>query len=1134
VAFYTLEGMELTTKKYSVLIFSLLISLLLASLTYAHPGPYRYALEGFDFDKLDNPNNPSYYNIKYVAGRVFEHYPPDSSVLWDVVMDLRAAGLNPTRVSFDEIDFNDGNGAVDVIRASGVNGGGEAWQWLVQGTPHHAPALRVIYPNGGEVFYIGDTVNVKWTSKTSSGETVPSQNLITVEFIKSSGERYTFFSTPNDNSENVFISSNIKPGFYKAKVSTTIHVPSNIGQPFVVDDLSDDYFEIKGKNVPTNNPPIILSCSPSSSSIKLGEPGTIVYDIYDPDGDSFMITIDWGDGTSSTGGTHSAQHFYSAPGTYFITIKAVDSNGAVTSKSCGSITVTSIPTNNPPVIKSCSPSSSTIKLGETAFVNYDIYDPEGDPFTVTVDWGDGTTTTGSSSSASHVYYATGVYSIAITAKDTKGATATKSCGSITVKDVKNNPPKISSCKPATSTVKVGETATVTYLVSDPDNDPVTIMIDWGDGTTSTGGFGSATHVYSASGTYYLTITAIDSKGASTTKNCGSIKVTSSPVNNPPIIDSCSPKVSTVTLGSIAEINYVVSDPEGDPFTVTVDWGDGTTSTGSSNFANHLYSSLGMYSVTITAKDSKGLSASKSCSVITIISSPTNNPPVISSCSPSNPAVIVGSTATINYVISDPEGDSFTVTVNWGDGTTSTGGSSSASYVYSATGTYSVTITATDSKRSSSSRSCGTITVTPSPSGNNTPIISSCSSPSSISLGSTATISYSITDPDGDSFTVLVNWGDGTTSTGSSSSASHVYSSTGTFSVTITVTDAKSAVASRSCGSITVTSTAPPTPSGAAKLKITDVDAEVDGKSSNNLDDNDRISREAKPESDIDFKVTVDNLFNRSDGLDIEDITVTITIEGVDDGDDMEEESRQFDLSPGDDKKVTLKFSLPLNVEEGSYDVTIEAEGEDENGNDHRDSIDLELEVERETHDLRIVRLSLNKQSINCNESFAISYDIINLGQNDEENAYVEIKNQDIGLDFVQRDISIEADIDSNRISRSHTLKLSNGIADGTYPIDVSVFTENGDLQDSETLNFEIKNCGKQKTTIKEEKVSTQQASTIQVIGTDTIEQTYRYPVITSFFTGGNGNLMLLIVSTFILSIFFLIVAMVFLARAEEE
>ena len=700
----------------------------------------------------------------------------------------------------------------------------------------------------------------------------------------------------------------------------------------------------------------------------------------------------------------------------------------------------------------------------------------------------------------------------------------------------NRAPVINSCNPRADSITIGSSVTIDYNIQDPDNDPFTVTVDWGDGTTSTGGGSSASHTYTRTGTFRINIIAKDSRGAESSQaTCGPVVVNpvQPPPNRNPEISSCNPASSSVTLGNPATINYVVSDPDGDSVTVTVFWGDGTSSVGSSSSASHIYSNTGTFSTRIVARDSRGAETERNCGSITVTSTipPGNNPPVFSSCNPPASSVPVGTPAVITYSVSDPDGDSITISVNWGDGFVSGGGSSSASHAYSSAGTYSVTITATDSRGASASRNCGSIVVTSLP-GNNPPSISSCTlSNPSITVGGSTAANYVVSDPDGDTITNTLTWGDGSSSAGGASSASHTYTSAGTFGVTITSTDSRGASASRNCGSVTVSSGSgppPPTP-GAAKLKITDVDAKIDGKTSNNLDDNDRIGREAKPQSKIEFKVTVENLFNRTSGIDIEDIKVTVTIEGIDeDGDDLEEESNEFDLRPGDDKTSTLRFELPLNVDEGSFDVSIEAEGEDENGNDHSDQIDLELEVEKEKHDLRFLRANLNKASVNCTAAFLASYEILNLGQEDEDDAAVEIKSDELGIDFSQKDISIESSVGNNLYRKSQSLKVGKKVADGSYPISFNVYSDDGNLEDNKQVQLIVQNCG----LVKGEETSTTKTN-FQLTGTEYEERTIIIPIIEILFGGGNKNTLLLLISTFILSIFFLIVAMVAMARSED-
>ena len=799
--------------------------------------------------------------------------------------------------------------------------------------------------------------------------------------------------------------------------------------------------------------------------------------------------------------------------------------------------------NNPPSITSCSPLNSNIMVGDTARINYAVSDPDGDSVTVVVNWGDGISSTGGSSSATHIYTSTGTFTVTITATDSRSASTSRNCGAITVLPSANNPPVISSCT-APHSVIVNTVATISYSVSDPDGDSVTISVSWGDGSITTEDSSSASHVYSAAGTYSITITATDSKGASSSRTCGSIQVSDIKPCVPPT--GLSPSSKVTISGDTGQVDLSWNGVA-DAVSYNVRLDDGTNERHDDprfqtcQNSPHYYCENGITGTRITNVPVKAgrtyafwvdpvySPARNYCHGNTQFSveksPPSNNPPVISSCTAPH-SVIVNTVATINYVVSDPDGDSVTVVVNWGDGTSSTGGSSSATHIYTSTGTFTVTITATDSRGASTTSSCVTITVNPAP-GNNPPEISSCSrSSSSIKPGDSLTINYAISDPENDAFTVKVNWGDSSITTGGSSSASHTYSSTGTFSISVNATDSKGASSTRSCGSVTV-STTPPPPTRAAKLKITNVDVKVDGKSSKNLDDGDTISKEAKPASEVEFKVEVSNLFTRTDDLDIEDITVKVTIEGIDD-DDLDEESNEFDLRPDDDKTVTLRFNLPLNVDEGDFTVNIEAEGEDENGTEHRDEIDLDLEVEKDKHDLRFLRFNLNKQKVNCNEPFLVSYEIINLGQEDEEKAFVEIKNDVLGINIVDKDLSIDSGTEDNTFSKTHTLKVANDVEDGVYQIVGKAYSDDDGLEETKTLDLTLENCGKAKKKLTN-LTSTASQFTTKIIREETIE----IPIL-KFLFRGNKSLLILVFSTFILSIFFLIAAMIVMVRMEED
>ncbi|MBI2654238.1 lamin tail domain-containing protein [Candidatus Woesearchaeota archaeon] len=249
----------------------------------------------------------------------------------------------------------------------------------------------------------------------------------------------------------------------------------------------------------------------------------------------------------------------------------------------------------------------------------------------------------------------------------------------------------------------------------------------------------------------------------------------------------------------------------------------------------------------------------------------------------------------------------------------------------------------------------------------------------------------------------------------------------------------------------------------SKLKIIDLDAKIRNKRVN-VDNNTRIRKKAMPGSNVEFKVKIKNDFSDEDDLSIEDTDLRVTIEEMDDGDDLELEAKEFDLGAQDDKKITFKFNVPLDIDEDTFDVLIEAEGEDENGTLHRSHFEVKLEVEKEKHGLRFLGFDLKPPTINCNRIVTITYEVINIGQEDEENIILEIKSNELNFTHTIKNISIESGDEDNTFLDSIKLKIDNNVKKGTYPMTANVYSDDGRLRDTKTSEIKVNDCSKPKIT----------------------------------------------------------------------
>ena len=263
---------------------------------------------------------------------------------------------------------------------------------------------------------------------------------------------------------------------------------------------------------------------------------------------------------------------------------------------------------------------------------------------------------------------------------------------------------------------------------------------------------------------------------------------------------------------------------------------------------------------------------------------------------------------------------------------------------------------------------------------------------------------------------------------------------------------------------------------AKKLRIKNLDVKVDGKSDRGVTDEDTISREAEPESEIEFKVEVESGFEDEDDIKIEDIIVEITIKDIDDGDDIDEESNEFDLRPERDKKVTIDFKVPLEVDEDTYDVDIHVEGEDENGTMYEVDWTVYLEVEKDKHNIKIIKASLNPAVIICEKTATLKTEIINLGREDEDEVVLEITSPDL-INFRKESIELEEGTDSNRYSKSLSIAVPDDLEVGTYPIEINTYYDTTHLSDTETITLEIQEC--KKVVKKEEDVKAEPAVVVK-------------------------------------------------------
>ena len=267
-----------------------------------------------------------------------------------------------------------------------------------------------------------------------------------------------------------------------------------------------------------------------------------------------------------------------------------------------------------------------------------------------------------------------------------------------------------------------------------------------------------------------------------------------------------------------------TDPDEDTWTATVDYGDDdeadpevlTLSEDKSFELSHKYVADGTYQITVTVTDDDGGVGSASATVLV------NNVAPSVDEGPDDKEIDEGGTYTSSGSFTDPDEDTWTATVDYGDDpdaepevlTLGEGKSFELSHPYADDGTYEVTVTVTDDDGGVGSASA-TVVVN-----NVAPSVDEGPDDKEIDEGGAYTSSGSFTDPGADEWTATVDYGDGSpvenpTLVGKSFDLSHPYADDGTYEITVTVTDDEGGVGSASA-TVVVNNVAPSVDEGSGR------------------------------------------------------------------------------------------------------------------------------------------------------------------------------------------------------------------------------------------------------------------------------------------------------------------------------
>jgi streptogramin lyase len=369
---------------------------------------------------------------------------------------------------------------------------------------------------------------------------------------------------------------------------------------------------------------------------------------------SFTATIDWGDGTTSAGQVLedasgkfyvSGTHTYAEEGAIIpVVVTIADDDRHVTMASSTALVAEA------PLLASAVPVSATegavVRAGTlvATFIDTGGAHPVGD-YAANINWGDGTAAGSAvivlsggnfqvASAAPHIYKLPGTFTILVTIQDLDpqnlmaAVGTTVSGGTATVSDARMTEVAVDVLPRVPKGTLLSGVTVGSFFYGNRFAPPAefTATIDWGDGSPLTLGSiaqpngqgtafivtGNHTYTVDRAQPYNITVRIRDWAGRGLTTG-----TTAAVADAPPIVSGI-PVRMTKGLQFTAPLAFIVEGagllPEAaSHFTATINWGDGTTSTGiieavpGGNWVvgSHKYAGSGPFNIRLTVHDDSG-------------------------------------------------------------------------------------------------------------------------------------------------------------------------------------------------------------------------------------------------------------------------------------------------------------------------------------------------------------------------------------------------------------------------------------------------------------------------------------------------------------------------------------------------
>ena len=189
--------------------------------------------------------------------------------------------------------------------------------------------------------------------------------------------------------------------------------------------------------------------------------------------------------------------------------------------------------------------------------------------------------------------------------------------------------------------------------------------------------------------------------------------------------------------------------------------------------------------------------------------------------------------------------------------------------------------------------------------------------------------------------------------------------------------------------------------------------------------------------------------------DLDDVEVEICLYNVNQNKEVDcwDADGSGDINEDDEEKYDLEFTIPNDEEVGNDDdylLIVSVTADDENNDKQCIQESDDIRIDRESHDVMVDSVRLNPSTVSAGESVQITVRVENIGTKDEDDVFVELIDNVLGLDYESNRFDLD---DFAGSDNDHTVRflfrVPDTVAEGTYVVQPNVYFDDDDETSSD-------------------------------------------------------------------------------------